>query len=274
MNVCVCVCVCVLQHKAAYWLFIQCMRVCVFVRVCERESESSTGLQHYTYFQCVVPSFLMDNRCITYSACAPSSPHLLWIAVFVFCLASLAGASALAACVVLVATPAANKTVLSPIYTASTRPTLQWNGLPENYKFDPFKDSEHDDEYYTKDNKDAFGPKVSGSHRQYRQLDRSTRAPHSPIIGMSVWRRCSWNGQTCGAGLRVVLISGCSCILQDAALRSVVTGLLCVLCVRAWRTGPIWHVDGYPGRHHQRLRVRPQGPLRLLRGHLPGAALG
>ena len=51
--------------------------------------------------------------------------------------------------------------MLSPVYTPNTKPTLQWNGLPEKYKFDPFVDSEHTDDYYTKDNKDAWGPKVS-----------------------------------------------------------------------------------------------------------------
>lgn len=51
--------------------------------------------------------------------------------------------------------------MLSPVYTANTKPTLQWNGLPEKYKFDPFVDSEHTDDYHTKDNKDAWGPKVS-----------------------------------------------------------------------------------------------------------------
>ena len=55
---------------------------------------------------------------------------------------------------------------LSPVYTPNTRPTLQWNGLPEKYKFDPFVDSEHTDDYYTKDNKDAWGPKVRASPRE------------------------------------------------------------------------------------------------------------
>jgi len=73
--------------------------------------------------------------------------------------AAVAGASALAACIGLVATPSADKTVLSPVYTSTTHPTLQWNGLPEGYKFDPFADSEHTDDYHTKDNKDAWGPK-------------------------------------------------------------------------------------------------------------------
>ena len=74
---------------------------------------------------------------------------------------SSSGASALAACVGLAGTSSsAERTVLSPIYTPNTKPTLQWNGLPEKYKFDPFVDSEHTDDYYTKDNKDAWGPKV------------------------------------------------------------------------------------------------------------------
>jgi len=49
--------------------------------------------------------------------------------------------------------------VLSPLFTPNTKITLQWNGLPEDYKFDPFVDSEHTDDYHTKDNKDAWGPK-------------------------------------------------------------------------------------------------------------------
>ena len=72
-----------------------------------------------------------------------------------------AGASALAACVGLAGTSSsADRTVLSPVYTPQTKPNLVWNGLPEKYKFDPFADSEHTDDYYTKDNKDAWGPKV------------------------------------------------------------------------------------------------------------------
>ena len=59
---------------------------------------------------------------------------------------------------------------LSPVYTPNTRPTLQWNGLPEKYKFDPFVDSEHTDDYYTKDNKDAWGPKVRASPRESARL--------------------------------------------------------------------------------------------------------
>ena len=81
-----------------------------------------------------------------------------------------AGASALAACVGLTATSSAGTTVLSPVYTPNTRPTLQWNGLPEKYKFDPFVDSEHTDDYYTKDNKDAWGPKVRASPRESARL--------------------------------------------------------------------------------------------------------
>jgi len=48
---------------------------------------------------------------------------------------------------------------LSPVYSPETKPTLQWNGLPEKQKNDLFLDSEHADDYYTKDNKDPFGPK-------------------------------------------------------------------------------------------------------------------
>lgn len=33
--------------------------------------------------------------------------------------------------------------MLSPLYTAQTRPTRSWNGLPEGYKFDPYLDLEH-----------------------------------------------------------------------------------------------------------------------------------
>lgn len=75
------------------------------------------------------------------------------------------GASALAACVGLAASQTSGTTVLSPIYTPTTKPNLVWNGLPENYKFDPFVDSEHTDDYYTKDNMDAWGPKVSYTKR-------------------------------------------------------------------------------------------------------------
>ena len=73
-----------------------------------------------------------------------------------------AGASALVACVGLTATSSRlpGTTVLSPLFTPNTKITLQWNGLPEDYKFDPFVDSEHTDDYHTKDNKDAWGPKV------------------------------------------------------------------------------------------------------------------
>ena len=60
--------------------------------------------------------------------------------------------------------------MLSPIYTPNTKPTLYWNGLPEKYKFDPFADEEHMDDYYTKDNKDAWGPKVGvGRHYNIRE---------------------------------------------------------------------------------------------------------
>ncbi len=71
------------------------------------------------------------------------------------------GASALVACVGLTATSSSlpGTTVLSPLFTPNTKITLQWNGLPEDYKFDPFVDSEHTDDYHTKDNKDAWGPK-------------------------------------------------------------------------------------------------------------------
>ena len=46
---------------------------------------------------------------------------------------------------------------LSPVYSENTEPTLVWNGLPENYKFDPFRDEEV--EPHTKNGKDPFGPK-------------------------------------------------------------------------------------------------------------------
>jgi hypothetical protein len=89
---------------------------------------------------------------------------LTWTSCF------FAGASALAACVGLTATSSADRTVLSPIYTPNTKPNLFWNGLPEKYKFDPFVDSEHTDDYYTKDNKDAWGPKVGvGRHHNIRE---------------------------------------------------------------------------------------------------------
>jgi len=48
---------------------------------------------------------------------------------------------------------------LSPVYTPNTKPTLQWNGLPEHHKNDLWRDSEHMDDYYTKDNLDPFGAK-------------------------------------------------------------------------------------------------------------------
>lgn len=47
--------------------------------------------------------------------------------------------------------------LLSPVNTASTQPTLIWNGLPERYKFDPFTDEEV--ESHTKNGADPFGPK-------------------------------------------------------------------------------------------------------------------
>jgi len=39
------------------------------------------------------------------------------------------------------------KQQLSPMYTASTKPTMQWNGLPEGYHFHPFIDLEHTDDW-------------------------------------------------------------------------------------------------------------------------------
>ncbi len=33
--------------------------------------------------------------------------------------------------------------ILSPLPSATTAPTLGWNGLPEGYKFDPYLDLEH-----------------------------------------------------------------------------------------------------------------------------------
>ena len=67
---------------------------------------------------------------------------------------------------------------MSPVYTPNTKPTLQWNGLPENYKFDPFADSEHTDDYHTKDNKDAWGPKVCVLARASERR-RSSKRPSS-----------------------------------------------------------------------------------------------
>ena len=65
----------------------------------------------------------------------------------------------LASCVALMATASttADRTVLSPVFSENTEPTLVWNGLPENYKFDPFRDEEV--EPHTKNGKDPFGPK-------------------------------------------------------------------------------------------------------------------
>jgi len=51
------------------------------------------------------------------------------------------------------------KQQLSPLFTENTVPTLEWNGLPEGAKNDVFADSEHPEEYNTKDGADAFGPK-------------------------------------------------------------------------------------------------------------------
>jgi hypothetical protein len=78
---------------------------------------------------------------------------------------------------------------LSPVYTPTTKPTLQWNGLPENYKFDPFVDSEHTDDYYTKDNKDAWGPK--GQYGMWMGIQGDTingfgcgpKGPHDCSVG-------------------------------------------------------------------------------------------
>jgi len=104
--------------------------------------------------------------------------------------AAVAGASALAACVGLAGTSSsAERTVLSPIYTPNTKPTLQWNGLPEKYKFDPFVDSEHTDDYYTKDNKDAWGPK--GQYGMWMGIQGDTingfgcgpKGPHDCSVG-------------------------------------------------------------------------------------------
>ena len=74
---------------------------------------------------------------------------------------------------------------LSPVYTPNTRPTLQWNGLPEKYKFDPFVDSEHTDDYYTKDNKDAWGPKVRASPREPAARRARRRAGDGACRGAS-----------------------------------------------------------------------------------------
>jgi hypothetical protein len=53
--------------------------------------------------------------------------------------------SALVACVGLTAAASslAGTTVLSPLFTPSIRISLRWNGLPEDFKFDPFAESEH-----------------------------------------------------------------------------------------------------------------------------------
>ena len=94
------------------------------------------------------------------SRCQPSDGASCCVCWLRAC-ARRAGASALVACVGLTATSSLpGTTVLSPLFTPNTKITLQWNGLPEDYKFDPFVDSEHTDDYHTKDNKDAWGPKV------------------------------------------------------------------------------------------------------------------
>jgi hypothetical protein len=97
-----------------------------------------------------------------------------------------AGASALVACVGLTATSSSlpGTTVLSPVFTPNTKITLQWNGLPEDYKFDPFVDSEHTDDYHTKDNKDAWGPKVRALDNP-RFMAVGTFLPHAKN-----WRGC------------------------------------------------------------------------------------
>ena len=48
---------------------------------------------------------------------------------------------------------------LSPVYTPNTKPNLYWNGLPEQYKNDLFRDSEHSDDLYTLNGADPFGTK-------------------------------------------------------------------------------------------------------------------
>ena len=74
---------------------------------------------------------------------------------------AVAGVASVAACLGLTATVSfPSRTVLSPVYTANTKPDLAWNGLPEKYQGNPvFEDMDHTDDHYTKDNKDPFGPK-------------------------------------------------------------------------------------------------------------------
>ena len=62
---------------------------------------------------------------------------------------------------------------LSPVYSPNTKPTLQWNGLPEKHKNDLFRDSEHTDDFYTKDNKDPFGP--SGQYGMWMGIQGDTK---------------------------------------------------------------------------------------------------
>ena len=74
---------------------------------------------------------------------------------------AVAGVASVAACLGLTATVSfPSRTILSPVYTANTKPDLAWNGLPEKYQGNPvFEDMDHTDDHYTKDNKDPFGPK-------------------------------------------------------------------------------------------------------------------
>lgn len=66
-------------------------------------------------------------------------------------LLTAAAAATLVVALVVTTTHTVHRTVLSPMYTKNTHPTEKWNGLPEGYKFHPFIDMEHTDDWTTED---------------------------------------------------------------------------------------------------------------------------
>jgi len=158
-------------------------------------------------------------------------------------LLTAAAAATLVVALVVTTTHTVHRTVLSPMYTKNTHPTEKWNGLPEGYKFHPFIDMEHTDDWTTEDPWSSEGQYGLWQGIQANTINDFGCGPHGPLdCSVGTVPEQHWANSKRTTGLKQVKKIG----LKAKAAKEEAKGKIVAAKAKQTKLSPMYTKDTHP----------------------------